>query len=324
MHFLINGYLPASACYADELAVQAFLGTLAGLDNGAFGAVFRRELARSPQILTRMMHYAGRESTRRFLLVTLLESAEIEAPLSWIAAFFEGKNRHLKTTGAEAMEWERTVWNYLFEYPAGEAFASEKVLGETLGRIREQMQFEEHPDTDNNRHPQSNEGVFYIHNAGIVLLAPFFSQLFKVLEWTENGAWKTETEMSLAVRLIGQIGTGADEDWEYNWVIAKILCGMLPETVIDCETPLPKEALDLSVSMMEAAIDQWKVLKSTTPAGLCELFIHRDGKLSRDDEGTGWRLQVEKKSQDALLERLPWGISVIRLPWMKDMLLVEW
>jgi hypothetical protein len=35
-------------------------------------------------------------------------------------------------------------------------------------------------------------------------------------------------------------------------------------------------------------------------------------------------LQVEQKAVDVLLNTLPWGIGVIKLPWMKEILHTEW
>jgi hypothetical protein len=49
----------------------------------------------------------------------------------------------------------------------------------------------------------------------------------------------------------------------------------------------------------------------------------RPGKLIRKEDGD-WLLQVESRTFDVLLEHLPWGISMIKLPWMKKMLWVEW
>jgi hypothetical protein len=37
-----------------------------------------------------------------------------------------------------------------------------------------------------------------------------------------------------------------------------------------------------------------------------------------------WLLQVEAKTVDILLNQLPWGISMIKLPWMQRMLWIEW
>ena len=37
-----------------------------------------------------------------------------------------------------------------------------------------------------------------------------------------------------------------------------------------------------------------------------------------------WLLPMERKAIDILLDQLPWGIGMIPLPWMPQMLHVEW
>ena len=37
-----------------------------------------------------------------------------------------------------------------------------------------------------------------------------------------------------------------------------------------------------------------------------------------------WLLRVERRAEDGLLDRFPWGWSWIRLPWMDHPLQVEW
>lgn len=76
--------------------------------------------------------------------------------------------------------------------------------------------------------------------------------------------------------------------------------------------------------MMQAAIDHWGVIGQASPDGLREGFLQRDGKL--ENKPQGWVLTVERKTIDILLNRLPfgWSISVVRLPWMKDLLKVNW
>ena len=70
-------------------------------------------------------------------------------------------------------------------------------------------------------------------------------------------------------------------------------------------------------------IAHWRVLGRTSLDGLREGFIARSGKLAvRQD---GWLVAVEKKAQDILLGKLPWGISVIQLPWLqKKRIHVDW
>ncbi|MEM9214098.1 MAG: contractile injection system tape measure protein [Cyanobacteria bacterium P01_F01_bin.150] len=37
-----------------------------------------------------------------------------------------------------------------------------------------------------------------------------------------------------------------------------------------------------------------------------------------------WTLRVEQMAIDVLLTRLPWGVSMVKLPWMDGLLTVEW
>ena len=52
-------------------------------------------------------------------------------------------------------------------------------------------------------------------------------------------------------------------------------------------------------------------------------FLTRAGQLSVDAEGD-WLLRVEPRTVDILLDQLPWGISMIKLPWMSRLMRVEW
>lgn len=325
LFFLIHGYLPAGNSYSNEPHVRALLENLADHNDPVFQSMLFDTLPGKPQMITRLQQHWGAGKVRRFLLSCLLDRQDIEEPLKYIEKFFTANAQALQASGEMAARFESLVWEYLVKHSLGDALANQAALVETLKHVAHSPNLEDRAGKTNDESSgQGNQTLFYVRNAGIVVLAPFFPQLFRALNWVEHDTWRNEIAMSQAVRLIGYVCSGSQEGWEQDWVLAKILCGVPPETVIDIDLPLPREAIDLSVQMMEAAIDQWKVLKSTTPDGLRELFIRREGKLSADEEGTGWRLRVEKKSQDVLLERLPWGISVIRLPWMETMLLVEW
>ena len=63
-------------------------------------------------------------------------------------------------------------------------------------------------------------------------------------------------------------------------------------------------------------IEQWRILKKTSVDGFRESFLQREGRLSLQENG--WSLKVARASYDVLLDQLPWGISVVLLPWMKS------
>ena len=49
----------------------------------------------------------------------------------------------------------------------------------------------------------------------------------------------------------------------------------------------------------------------------------RPGMLAVDADGD-WLLRVEARTVDILLDQLPWGVSLVKLPWMDRLLRVEW
>ena len=75
-------------------------------------------------------------------------------------------------------------------------------------------------------------------------------------------------------------------------------------------------------ALVAAAIEHWQALKRTSAAAVRTSFLQRSGLLKADDNG--WRLQVESGPFDVLLKRLPWSLSVIKLPWMHTPLHCEW
>ncbi|MHA4739821.1 contractile injection system tape measure protein [Dyadobacter sp. MSC1_007] len=325
LYFLTHGYMPTQAADADATHVKLFLESLADAADPIFAEMFGDRVPENPNIIARLVQHLGILRARMVLMKLFLEVLRIALSLSEIERLLSQYLLANELQARSSQEFKIRFWQNLFKENTSRSLTNETELTEALNRISSSENgFERSHTADNEPVNVDSQAVFYIKNAGFVLLAPFLPQLFKALQWTTRNDWTDDEKAHLAVRLIGHICSGTDEDWEYNWVLAKILCGLSPETVINQEQPLDKAAIDLSVQMVEAAIDQWKVLKTMSADGLREMFLLRDGKLSRDGEGTGWRLQVEKKAQDVLLERIPWGFSVIRLPWMRDMLFVEW
>ena len=76
-------------------------------------------------------------------------------------------------------------------------------------------------------------------------------------------------------------------------------------------------------ALLEAVVRHWDALGSTSVEGLRASFLARAGKLSERADGD-YLLQVEAQSFDILLDRLPWSVSIVELPWMERQLWVEW
>lgn len=162
----------------------------------------------------------------------------------------------------------------------------------------------------------------YVNNAGLLLLHPFLPEMFRRLALLKDGQWRDDTSQHTAVRVLEWLATGKEAAPEFNLTLNKIICGMAPGAV-----PLVNDQWSPAIKtecndLLDSVIGYWTALKNTGREALRETFLQRLGKLTPTDHG--WLLQVEQKAVDILLNRLPWGIGVIKLPWMEEKIFVEW
>jgi hypothetical protein len=163
------------------------------------------------------------------------------------------------------------------------------------------------------------EGVF-IRCAGLVLLHPFLPQLFEALG---IAAHDRMLQPERALCLLHFLATGQRVAPEYELLLPKLLCGVPFEQPVDARIELLAAAEAEALALLDAVMRHWGALGDTSADGLRGTFLTRPGKLSRRDDG-GDVLQVEARSFDILLDRLPWAIGMIKLPWMERILRVEW
>lgn len=163
----------------------------------------------------------------------------------------------------------------------------------------------------------------YLANAGLVLLWPFLTTLFDRLGYLEGQQFRDDASRQRAALLLQFLASGASEVPEYQLPLNKLLCGMLQSQPLPRELALTTAETELGESLLKAVIARWDALKNTSIAGLRETFLLRPGKLEwlPDDRIV---LTVETKTLDILLDRRPWSISIIKLPWMAAPLYVTW
>jgi len=165
------------------------------------------------------------------------------------------------------------------------------------------------------------DGVFVQH-AGIVLLHPFLNSFFNRLELLAGNDFVDQHAQQLAMQLLYFLGTGNQHPNEYELVIAKLLCAYPLQQPVETGIGISEEALREADDLLAAAISQWEILKNSSVAALREGFLQRNGKLF--SKNGRLYLIVEKSAIDILLDRLPWNLSMIKLPWMNEILWVEW
>jgi hypothetical protein len=165
------------------------------------------------------------------------------------------------------------------------------------------------------------EGVF-VENAGLVILHPFLNTFFNRLLLVKNNIFSDLAEQQKALYLLHYLATGKTKAEEYELVIPKILCAYPLKKPVEKDIRISLKEIEEADQLLEEAIMQWEVLKNTSPSGLREGFLQRNGKLFTKNEQE--YIQVETNSIDVLLDRLPWNLSIIKLPWMNRMIRVEW
>lgn len=163
----------------------------------------------------------------------------------------------------------------------------------------------------------------YVENAGLVILHPFLPAFLEQNGLVNDTRFTDERARQMSVFLLHYLATGASDAPEYELLLPKLLCDWPAAEPLERQIRLPKKAKKEGVELLHAVIGHWSKLGGTSPGGLREGFLRRPGKLSRPDVNT-WLLQVEQSAIDILLNALPWGIGVVKLPWMPQMLQVEW
>lgn len=167
-------------------------------------------------------------------------------------------------------------------------------------------------------HPEAAEGL-YIGNAGLVILHPFLLQFFTGLG-IAAGDELVKPERALC--LLHYLVTGRDVAPEYDLVLPKIMCNVPLTEAVESQVTLTAAEKAEAEALLQTVIRYWDALRNTSPDGLRSAFLLRQGKIALKD--AGWLLHVEPKGFDILLSSLPWGLSMVKLPWMNKFLHVEW
>jgi hypothetical protein len=168
----------------------------------------------------------------------------------------------------------------------------------------------------------SNTDALYIGNAGLVILHPFLYHFFARLTLLEDRQF---TDMAARQRAVGLLQYVVSEDPsapEYLLPLNKTLCGMELDDVFDFGPPVTEAEAEECTNLLTAVIANAPILKNMSINGLRGTFLLRQGMLSNRD-GV-WLLRVERETYDVVLDRFPWTMQWVKLPWMDTPLRVEW
>lgn len=167
------------------------------------------------------------------------------------------------------------------------------------------------------------ENIIYVDNAGLILLHPFLNPLFEQLNLCKNEIWTSKINQHKAILLTQFLIKGEIKTGENQLVLNKILCGFPIENVVNTKLEITPTEIEKCEKLLLAVIEHWKILGDTSIAGLRETFLQRKGKIVLT-EYEKLELWVKQEGVDVLLNQLPWGIEMIKTPWMKDFLQCYW
>lgn len=162
----------------------------------------------------------------------------------------------------------------------------------------------------------------YVNNAGLVILWPFLSRFFTERQLVNEKAFVDLIRQQRAVHLLQGIATGTDSAPEYLLPLNKLLCGLpLPEP-LEAADPLTEEELEACENFLEKVIASAPILHDMSVMGFRGSFLLREGVLKA--QPGQWQLNVKRETYDIVLDRFPWPFNFVKLPWMEQLLYVEW
>jgi hypothetical protein len=167
-----------------------------------------------------------------------------------------------------------------------------------------------------------DDGGLFVTNAGLVILHPFVVRLFENVGYVEERKWVSENHQHRAIVLTQYLVTGKQEYPEFHLLLNKLMTGYPLENSLPADILLSDFEKQEAEDVLKSVLTNWKVLKNTSIPGLRSTFLQREGKLEYNNDR--WLLQIERKTVDILLDKLPWGIGIFKLPWMESRLHVEW
>ncbi|WP_338839146.1 contractile injection system tape measure protein [Flavobacterium ginsenosidimutans] len=161
----------------------------------------------------------------------------------------------------------------------------------------------------------------YLDNAGLVLIHPFLKSLFENCKLLNKD--NTINNPEVAAHLLHYIATGKEQDYENAMLFEKFLCNIPIAEPIERNIVLSEEMKKEASTMLQAVLSNWEIMKTSSAELLQNEFLQRPGKLnSNGDESPV--ITMERKTQDVLLDKLSWNLSIVKLAWKKRIIYVNW
>ncbi|MCG8574684.1 MAG: hypothetical protein MI810_07355 [Flavobacteriales bacterium] len=170
--------------------------------------------------------------------------------------------------------------------------------------------------------PEIEATGIYVKNAGLVLINNYLSMLFERCGLLVDGEFVDKQAQYKAVYYLQFVATSVIDVDEGFLALNKLLCGIHPSTPIEALEEMPEDDRDVINGMLTAMGSHWSQIGETSTMGFRGNWLVREGLLVESIDR--WELNVEKRAYDVLLNQSPFSFSIIKYPWMKKPLHVNW
>ncbi|WP_299183419.1 contractile injection system tape measure protein [uncultured Aquimarina sp.] len=170
--------------------------------------------------------------------------------------------------------------------------------------------------------PFDDTDFISIQNAGLVLFWPFLERFFENIGVMKDKNFIDEAARNKAICVVQYLcDTKEEELFEGDLLFNKIVCGLDIDTVVS-PIKLSAEEKEIAEGLVTAVIAKGPKWENLSSDGFRASYLCRQGSLRTRDGH--WLLQIQRETHDITLEKIPWGFHTVKLPWMKDILVVEW
>nr|WP_278704767.1 contractile injection system tape measure protein [Bacteroides intestinalis] len=164
-----------------------------------------------------------------------------------------------------------------------------------------------------------------ISNAGLVILFPFLPMLFmrlNMLSQDRRGFNSNESKVR-AIFILQHLMASEDREYdEKDLFLNRLLINYPFNEPLPKRMELNQDELNTIDSLLEATKTNWEKMRNTSMRGFQEAFLRRAGFIEKTERE--WVLTVEERAFDILLDSIPWSYKLVRLPWMENILKVNW
>jgi len=161
-----------------------------------------------------------------------------------------------------------------------------------------------------------------VKNAGLVLLNSYVPILFSRLKLLHEQQFISIQHQEKAVHYLQYIATGLTKTEEHLLLLNKLFCGLSLTHPVSGGITIEDSERELINGLIKAAVGYWPAAGDTSINGFRGNWLVRDGLLHENENK--WELHVEKRVYDVLIYKSPFSFSIIKFPWMKKPLHVNW